>query len=705
MAELFDGRLLYGAAVYPETLTEDTFAADAAHMRRLGMNAARLGEFMWSAIEPEDGTIRLEILHNALHVLEANGLTAVLCTPTVTPPVWLTHGHPERLHHTADGTPLGHGSRQHICTNNPIFRDRAARITRALASAVGHDSRVAAWQLDNEFKSHVGGCHCPTCRQWWAQWLEKRYSEVSALNERWHSAVWSETYQRFDQIPVPGPTPFLHNTSLLNEFRLFSQASINSFAHEQASIIREHSSHPITHNSGFGFDLDNPALFADLDFSSFDTYPAADNHSAFLMNLDYFPHLGTTRRTVLMETSTSHGGSVANYGTPHPQGFVEAEAFANYASGSAGFLFWPFRQHRGGSEQPHGSVVSAWGQPTIGYASAQAIGGLLPRIRSLLEHSSPAQPAVAIHYSDHAKGFLATEPGEAINYRSLVSAFHGLLVRAGINRSLLPLEGALKGYRVLFTPFVRHLASADRKHILDWVHDGGTWVCGPLTGDRTEDHTWHEDYALGGLEQAAGIDSVFQFPATGSGSYGTLLGRKVRLTHMSTFFRVPEGSPAAVLGTVTEGPAAGLAFATEKQIGAGRMILLGSFPVEVGSFPEEQAAVVDYACAALAAVVDYACAGVPPLVRTAGGRVVDYPRWRDGRLQHWLVNMSAEPGSFRLAKPARTLLMKKNAPGADLPAGGRSGRKTSTGVTLPAGTHCLPPFDYLVLEEITKEIS
>ncbi|QCO99737.1 hypothetical protein FCN77_21025 [Arthrobacter sp. 24S4-2] len=631
MPELLDGRLLYGAAVYPEVVDAETFAADAAHMRHLGMNTARIGEFMWAALEPDRDDVRLDVLHRALQVLDANGLAAILCTPTVTPPVWLTHGHPERLHHNADGTPLGHGSRQHVCTNSPVFRERAALVTEALAAAVGNDSRVVAWQLDNEFKSHVGGCHCAGCAELWAEWLEKRYLEVAILNESWLSAIWSETYQNFVQVPMPGPTPFLHNTSLVNEFRLFSQASINGFAREQAAIIRAHSSIPVTHNSGFGFDLDNPALYSDLDFSSFDTYPAADNYSAFLMNLDYFPRLGKARRTVLMETSPSHGGTVRQYGRPHPHGFVEAEAFANFASGSAGFLFWLFRQHRGGSEQPHGSVVSSWGQPTIGYPSAAAIGELLPRIRPLLEHSRPVQPAVALHYSDHAKGFLATESGEGTDYRSLVSAFHAGLVRAGTSRALLPVEGALAGFRVLFTPFVRHLPDDHRARILDWVHDGGTWVCGPLTGDRTEDHTWHGESALDGLEDAAGVESVFQFPATGSGSCGTILGHDVGLTRMSTFFRVNADSAAVtgaqVLGAVTAGPAEGLAFATERRIGAGRMILLGSFPVSLDAGHSGHEGDTGRAGghddgAALAAMVEYACAGTLPAVRTAGDGVV-----------------------------------------------------------------------------------
>ena len=693
MPELFDGRLLYGAAVYPEVLDAATFEADAAHMARLGMNTARLGEFMWSALEPDDGDIRLDVLDRILDLLGSKGIYVILCTPTVTPPVWLTHGHPERLHHTADGVALGHGSRQHICTNNPVFRDRAARITRTLAAFIGNDSRVIAWQLDNEFKSHVGGCHCATCRGLWTEWLAGQYQEVELLNEAWHSAVWSETYQNFAQVPLPGPTPFLHSTSLVNEFRLFSQQSIAGFAREQADTIRAHSNLPVTHNSGFGFDLDNAALFDGMDFSSFDTYPSADNHSAFLMNLDYFPGLAKSRRTVLMETSPSHGGSVQNYGVPHPHGFVEAEAFANYASGSAGFLFWHFRQHRGGSEQAHGSVVSAWGQPTIGYSSAESVGRLLPAIKPLLDHSSPAQSAVAVHYSDHAKAFLATEAGDGAGYRGLISAFHAALVRAGIQRTLLPVESALTGFRVLFTPFVHHLPSQDRERILDWVHAGGTWVCGPGTGGRTEHHAWHADSALGGLEAAAGVESVFQFPATGSGSLGSILGHDVVLSRMSTFFRLPETeSPraAAALGTVTAGPAEGLEFATERRIGAGRMILLGAHPGSGG--PDDDGA-------ALAAVVDHACAGVLPTVRTAAGAVVEYPRWRNGRLQRWLVNMGGEPGTFTLARPARRLLAKENAYSAN---GSHLGHPA---ITLAVGVHPLGAYDYLVLEDIKEEHS
>lgn len=668
MAEIFTGRLLYGAAIYPEVWDRDVMAADAAHMARLGMNTARLGEFIWSTIEPEPDKFELGLVHETLDILAAHGLSAIMCTPTVTPPIWLTHGHPERLHHTADGTPLGHGSRQHVCTNNPYFRERAAKITAVLAAEFGQDLRILAWQLDNEFKSHVDGCHCAVCHELWSSWLQSRYQEVADLNQRWSSAVWSETYQSFAQVPLPGPTPFLHNASLTTSFRAFSQAHINEFAASQARIIREHSELPITHNSGFGFFLDNDGMFSDLDFSSFDTYPSADNYPAFLMNLDYFQHFGATSNTMLMETSTSHGGSIAGYGRPHPRGFVEAEIFANFSSGSKGFLFWPFRQHRGGSEQPHGAVVSPWGAPTIGHEAAAAGGRLLQKITPLLENSESVHADVAITYSDRARAFLATETGGKLDYRGVLSDIHRRFVEAGIGRDLVPESAKLTGYKILFTPYAHHLSEEFLQRVRSWVLAGGTWVVGPGSGDRNADHGWHTDAALGALEDLAGVRGIFQFPATGSGTTGNAWDWRGELDGMSTFV---ETTTARALGTVSTGPAAGLAFLTEHSgtdtTGRGKVILLGSLPQGFDE-PSLLDAVIKYVTAPLASSAQ----------RSGGAGVVEYQRRKDGRLQRWLVNMSATAAELTLPVAATELL---------------------TNTELHAGTHRLKPYAYLIAEE------
>lgn len=224
-------------------------------------------------------------------LLYANGIDTVMCTPTPAPPIWMSDGHPERMHVNEQGIVMNHGARQHVCTNNAYFRERAAIITERIAQAVGRLPGVVAWQLDNEFKAHVADCLCSSCKKLWQRWLERRYGTIEALNAAWGTNVWSQTYRRFEEVPQPGPTPFLHNSSLRTMYRLFTMEQIAEFADEQAAIIRRYSAAPITHNSNIPFHLDNERLFRNLDFASFDSYASRENAHAYLFNCDLWRNL------------------------------------------------------------------------------------------------------------------------------------------------------------------------------------------------------------------------------------------------------------------------------------------------------------------------------------------------------------------------------------------------------------------------------
>ena len=75
---------------------------------------------------------------------------------------------------------MGHGSRQHACTNHPYFREKAAIITEHIAKAIGRLPSVIGWQIDNEFKAHVSECMCGTCLTQWHEWLEARYEKLKS---------------------------------------------------------------------------------------------------------------------------------------------------------------------------------------------------------------------------------------------------------------------------------------------------------------------------------------------------------------------------------------------------------------------------------------------------------------------------------------------------------------------------------------------
>jgi len=569
-------KLYHGASWYPELWDEEILKQDIEMMKATGINVVRIGEFAWSVIEPEEGKYDLSLFVKVIGWLHENGIDTVMCTPTPTPPVWYSHQHPERMYVDEHGTVMGHGSRQHACTNHPDFRRKAAAITEEIAKAVGRLPGLVAWQLDNEFKAHVAECMCSTCLKLWHEWLEKRYGTVERLNEAWGTKIWSEYYFSFDQVPQPGPTPFLHNSSLRTMYQRFSMEKIAEFADEQATIIRKYSDAPITHNSSIAFHVDNERLFRNLDFTSYDTYASSTLYDAYLINCDLWRNMKRGRPYWIMETSPSCGGSLVNTGNPHPNGYLQAEAVVAYALGAEAFCYWLWRQQRSGSEQPHGSVISAWGKPTVAYPNVLGVSEAKRQLEPVILDTRLKQADVAITYSDRAKAFFKTEPHKGLNHRGLITSFYSRLMKMGIHRDLIPEGADLSGYKILFTPFLPYVSSEFLERVTEFVRQGGIWIAGPLTGGRTEEHTIPTDAGLGAeLERLAGVETLYTYPMDKTGTKGRAFGVEAELSFWSSVFKPVE---AEAVGILVGGLCPGEAFVTERRLGEGKVVLIGSTP-------------------------------------------------------------------------------------------------------------------------------
>lgn len=638
-----DKKLYHGAAYYPELWNDETvIEQDIRLMKEAGMNVVRIGEFAWSTLEKEQGNIDIRFFVDIINKLYENGIETVMCTPTPTPPIWLSHGHPERMFVDANGKVMGHGSRQHVCTNNAFFRERAAIITEHIAKAVGRLPGVIGWQIDNEFKAHVAACMCETCKSLWHQWLQERYETIDQLNDAWGTQIWSEYYLAFEQVPQPGPAPFLHNSSLSTMYQLFSMEKIAEFSDEQAHIIRQHSHAPITHNSSVAFHVDNERLFKNLDFASFDTYANYDNTPAYLINCDLWRNFKKGKDFWIMETSPSFSASLESYAMPHPNGYLKAEAVAAYALGAEAFCYWLWRQQRTGCEQPHGSVISAWGKPTVGFQNVIEVEQARKEIESIILSSRPSQAEVAMTYSDRSKAFLQTEPHRKLNHRGLVSAFYERILSMGIHRDVIPEGAELDGYKLLFTPFIHYLSSDYIQRAQAFVHNGGIWVVGPLTGGRTENHTIHTNAALGELEQLAGIETLFTYPMEGSGTIGQAFGVSAPLGMWSAVFEPKE---AIAIGILEEGLTSGKAFITEHRLGKGKIVMLGSMPMgEEGDVMVKK-------------LIDHYAVDAHVRLRTdvTVGTIVT-PRQGDGYHLWVIINMDGKGGSVTIPQEGYDLL-------------------------------------------------
>ncbi|HEU5080679.1 MAG TPA: beta-galactosidase [Opitutaceae bacterium] len=598
-------RLYHGAAYYPELWPAADMARDISEMRRLGINVVRMGDFAWSTMEPNEGEISLDFFRQVMDRLHEAEIAVVFCTPTASPPVWLTHGHPERWFVGESGRPMSHGSRQHVSYEHPAVRSACVRIAEACARELGHHPALIAWQIDNEFKCHVAEDFSAPAIEAWHGWLARRYGTIQNLNTAWGTDVWSHRYQSFEQVPAPVAAPFLHSASLSTAFRMFSRERIAEFMEEQCAAIRRHSAAPITHNFGLTFSVNFERMARDLGFVSFDDYPSSANWAHLVFDCDIFRAAKPGRAFWLMETSVSHNGWLGNNEPPHPRGFLRAEAVATYALGGEAFCYWLWRQPRTGAELPHSAVMTPWFKPSIGYESVREVEYARAALEPLLTQCRPAPAEVALIWSDLGRAMMQTEPlgartGYTVDYLATLRCWHRAVVDLGLHRDVR-FEGApLDGVKLLITPLMPHVSPAFLKKAEEFVRGGGVWLCLPITGTRAPEHAAQTEAALGEIEKLAGVQTAFAYPITDTGATGTAFDVTVELAGWCCALR-SENSNTDTLGTIrTDRLPPGLAFLTQTRLGAGWIVLLGAEP-RGGGEHELRQRLIEH-CAKLAAL-------------------------------------------------------------------------------------------------------
>lgn len=269
-------RFLLGAPHYPEHVDETYWVRDAEPMAKAGVNVVRMGEFAWHLCEPEEGRFDFALFDRAIAVLADHGIDVILCTPTATPPRWLTAHDPEVLRVDAQGRKAGHGSRQHGDTTSPVLRMQPRRITRALAAHYAGNPAVIGWQTDNELNTTTSEIFSPSCAIEFCKWCQRRYGTVAALNRAWGGEFWALAYEHFDQVDLPrdmAPS-YLSPSHVQDDHRFLADATA-AFQHDQVEILRATKAEWfIFHNLGNLTDIDFRGPFGqDLDFIGFDIYP------------------------------------------------------------------------------------------------------------------------------------------------------------------------------------------------------------------------------------------------------------------------------------------------------------------------------------------------------------------------------------------------------------------------------------------------
>jgi beta-galactosidase len=507
-----------GVCWYPEQWPEDWWEEDARHMAEIGISRVRIGEFAWSRIEPEPGRFDWGWLDRVLTVLQSHGLGVVLGTPTATPPKWLVDTLPDMLALDEAGKPRRFGSRRHYCFSHAGYRAESRRITRALAERYGQHPAVVAWQTDNEY-----GCHdtvlsySPSAAAAFRRWLAERHGSIDALNSAWGNVFWSMEYRSFNEIELPNLCVTEPNPAHVLDFRRFASEQVRSFNREQAEILRAHSpGRDITHNfMGFFTAFDHHALGADLDVSTWDSYPlgfleqfwfteeeklryARQGHpdiAAFHHDL----YRGCSKgRWWVMEQQPGPVNWARYNPSPLP-GMVRLWTLEALAHGAEVLSYFRWRQAPFAQEQMHAGLLRPDRSEDIGAHEARQAA----RDIALIGPAGEPPRSVALVFSYESCWVTDTQPqGQGFSALRLAFECYSALRALGLDIDIVAPGAELSGYRMVVVPCLPIIPAGFASRLASFE---GPVLVGPRSGSKTASFSIPAGLAPGELRGLLGI--------------------------------------------------------------------------------------------------------------------------------------------------------------------------------------------------------
>jgi len=608
---------LLGAPHYPEHVDESYWVRDAQRMASAGFNVVRLGEFAWHIMEPREGHFDLTLFDKAIDVLAAEGIKTIFCTPTATPPRWLTATYPEVLRVDERGRMASHGSRQHADTTSPVYRMHSRRITQALADHYKTNPHVIGWQTDNELNTTASTSYSDATEREFQRWLRDKYEKIDALNFAWGGRFWALAYDTFDQVPLPRKdNPGFPAPAHVQDYHRFLAHATAAFQHDQVEILRR--ANPdwfIFHNLGQLEDIDFRGQFGqDLDFLGFDIYPMLydEMRRGGGHPVTQALHLDICRAysgNFIVPEQASGFGSQPGFSTMTPEpGEMRRMALSSVARGADGLLFFRWRPAHFGAEIYWMGIIDHDDVPRRRYQEVVQFAGDIERIKQdLLGTTVRMDVAIAGADFDNQEAYRTYPMGMPSPLEDAM-LLHRHCYLKGIACGFIHPEDDLSRIKLLYVPHWVMWKPEWNERVRGFVENGGTLVVGAMTGTRDENNHIPTELAPdAGLSELCGIrveefgrvaepgsDGLFGLHGTEFGFHNpaerlpassserryrfTLGNREHDAAHLYELLDVD--ADVELLGRWSNRFASGRAAITSRKAGKGRAVYVGTYLTE-----------------------------------------------------------------------------------------------------------------------------
>lgn len=658
--------MLFGTYYYPEQWPKENWARDIKRISELGFNFTHYGEFAWAAMEPEEGKYDFSWLDEAVRLAGENHIKVIMCTPTPTPPAWLTRKHPEILMVNDQGRTIDHGARQQASWSSELYREYVNKIVTRLAKRYGHNKVVFGWQIDNE-PSHYGDAYdySENAQKHFRQWLQSKYRTIAALNKSWGNAFWSQTYNDFEQIRIPNSKELSQqaNPHAILDFKRFTADEAADFVVSQQTILKKYINDDqwVTTNVMADYSAVDPRRMADLDFLTYTKYLVAGlspgtGPQGFRLGSSLAIGFANdlirpiTGVTGVMELQPGQ----VNWGKFNPQtmpGAVRMWIY-NVFSGDNKFVCnYRFREPLSGGEQyhygimkPDGITVSRTGQEYI--TAIKEMG----QLRKLLKPNSAA-PAdyrsrkAAILYNVDNRWETEYQPQtNQWNFMTHLMKYYGVLKSVGAPVDIIDEKTNFSAYRVMIAPAYQLL---DRNLVSRWkqyVEQGGHLILTSRTGQKDrEAHLWEAKFAEP-IYNLLGIKEVFYDHMPETQWAKVTMGKQI--FNWNNWADVLQGAPSEnVMARYSDQFYKGEAAVVYRKVGKGTVTYIGP-DTDDGKLEKEVVRKV------------YKNAGIP-ILDLPEGVLVD---WRDG---FWIgLNYSSANQAIPVPAGAQILIGTKILPPA-----------------------------------------
>ena len=498
--KLINGKSIdLGVCYYPEHWNKSLWPEDLDRMLEAGLKTVRIAEFAWSLIEPREGEYTYEFFDEFLALAQEKGMQVIFCTPTATPPAWLTEKYPETLNRDMEGHPIYHGARRHYNYNSPVYRELCANIVEKSASHYAPHPAVVGWQLDNEFNCENNRFYSESDTLVFRSFLQAKYGSLDALNSAWGTVFWNQTYTEWEEIHLPRKTNSGSvNPHLMLDYFRFISDSVCGFANMQAEIIRKYLKPGdfITTNGMFP-NIDYQRLGREsLDVLMHDSYP---NFAYCLDGFradDRMKDRGSSRglaeiRAVspvfgIMEQQSGANGWNVSMEAPNPRpGQMTLWTMQSIAHGADYVSYFRWRTCTFGTEMYWHGILDYSGRENGRLREVKEISGKISRLQELAGSLYKAEVGILKDYDN-------IWDAQTDKWHARVEAASQDALFTALQESHTPFDyvylenhaapESLRQYKLLFYPHACILTKERTELLEQYVAAGGKLILGCRTG-------------------------------------------------------------------------------------------------------------------------------------------------------------------------------------------------------------------------------